>query len=347
MAKGLDAEPPNEPTGVHCQLQPTKESRLRGFFMNIRTRWEPPYLRLYESGELQRRIERSLAVLENCEVCPWKCHVNRLQDERKVCRVGRYARVASYFAHFGEEDCLRGWQGSGTIFFGWCNLRCVFCQNHDISQADAGIETRPQDLARIMLKLQDMGCHNINWVTPEHIVPQILESLPDAIEGGLRLPIVYNTSAFDSLESIRSMEGIVSIYMPDFKYWYAEKAKRYLKHESYPAVAREIIKEMHRQVGDLKTDRRGLAVSGLLVRHLVMPGASDDAGEIMRFLASEISENTYVNIMDQYRPMAKVNGDRYSEINRGVTSVEMREARAFACAAGLHRFDERRTRIFI
>ena len=301
----------------------------------------PSYLHLYESGELDRRVEQGLASLENCQVCPWNCGINRLQDEKRICRTGRYARVASYFAHFGEEDCLRGWNGSGTIFFAWCNLRCVFCQNYDISQNEAGRDVRPERLAEMMLELQARGCHNINWVTPEHVVPQILEALPLAIRGGLRLPIVYNTSAYDSLESLHLMDGIVDIYMPDFKYWSQDSSKHYLKSPHYPAAARAAIKEMHRQVGDLLFDEDGLACKGLLVRHLVMPGAEEEVQQIMRFLASEISPDTYVNIMDQYYPAGKVSGEKYSEINRHISGEELRQAYEHARESGLARFDQR------
>jgi putative pyruvate formate lyase activating enzyme len=301
----------------------------------------PNYVRLYESGELDRRIEAALAGLEQCRVCPWECDINRLQNAKKVCRTGRYARVASYFPHFGEENCLRGWRGSGTIFFAWCNLRCVFCQNYDISQQEAGREVRPEQLAAIMLELQYLGCHNINWVTPEHVVPQLLEALPHAIRGGLRLPIVYNTSAFDSLESLRHMDGIVDIYMPDFKYWHPEQAKRYLKSPNYPLAARAALQEMHRQVGDLTFNARGLATRGVLVRHLVMPEGLDETREIMRFLARDLSPHTYVNLMDQYDPAGKVSTEKYPELSRRTTSREVREAFTLAREAGLSRFDER------
>jgi len=306
--------------------------------------WEPNYVRLFETGELEKRAGSALASLESCRVCPWECAINRLKNEKKVCRIGRYARVASYFPHFGEEDCLRGWHGSGTIFFGWCNLRCVFCQNFDISQNEngAGKEVIPQRLAQIMLELQDMGCHNINFVTPEHVVPHILEALPYAIRDGLRLPIVYNTSAFDSLESIHAMDGIVDIYMPDFKYWAEDKAQRYLKTPKYPAVARQVIKEMNRQVGELTLDEVGLAKRGLLVRHLVMPGGLEETRAIMHFLAKEISKDTYVNIMAQYYPAGRVNDENFSEINRHITDNELAQAYALAREMGLHRFDRRR-----
>jgi putative pyruvate formate lyase activating enzyme len=218
----------------------------------------------------------------------------------------------------------------------------VFCQNFDLSQQGEGREVRPKDLARMMLALQAKGCHNINFVTPEHVVPQILEALPLAIRGSLRLPIVYNTSAYDSLESIQSMEGIVDIYMPDFKFWDPELGKRYLKAKDYPEVARAAIKEMHRQVGPLVFDRHGLAKRGVLVRHLVMPGGIAEAREILRFLATEISPDTYVNIMAQYRPAGKVTAESYPEINRMVAPMEYREAIRIAYEEGLHRLDERR-----
>ena len=301
----------------------------------------PNYIKLHESGELQRRAERALAGLESCRVCPWDCDVNRLEDKVKICRTGRYARVASYFPHFGEEDCLRGWNGSGTIFFAWCNMRCVFCQNSDISHAESGTVVKSERLAEMMLELQEIGCHNINFVTPEHVVPQVMEALPFAVKWGLRLPIVYNTSAFDSLESLNLLDGIVDIYMPDFKYWDAGRAMKYLRNKKYPDAARAAIKEMHRQVGDLNFDEAGLATGGLLVRHLVMPGALDDTRKIMRFLAEEVSPNTYVNIMDQYRPAAKVAAGLYSEINRRITPEELEEAYSAARDAGLHRFDKR------
>ena len=301
----------------------------------------PGYVRLYESGELQRRAEAALTSLKRCRVCPWRCDVDRLSDERKVCRSGRYARVSSYFAHQGEEDCLRGRRGSGTIFFSRCNLQCVFCQNHDISQADSGIEVGPDELAMMMIELQNAGCHNINFVTPEHVVPQILEAMPAAVRMGLRLPIVYNTGGFDSVESLKSMEDIVDIYMPDFKYWDPARAGRYLKTDLYPEAARNALREMHRQVGALQLDEDGLVRRGVLVRHLVMPDGLEDTQEIMRFLAGSLSPDTYVNIMAQYHPAGKVLGQKYPELNRGITAEELKNAYRLARAAGLWRFDRR------
>jgi len=305
----------------------------------------PGYVRLHDSGELQERVERALARLEACRVCPRHCEVNRLANETKVCMTGRHAYVSSYAPHLGEEDCLRGWKGSGTIFFSGCNLKCVFCQNYDISQQTSGAEVKPERLADLMLELQELGCHNINWVTPQHVVPQIIESLPSAIVGGLRLPIVYNTNAYDSLDSLRLLDGIVDIYMPDFKYWSEEKAKTYLTAPDYPEAARAAFREMHRQVGDLVCDGDGIAQRGLLVRHLVMPGGTEETGEIMRFLADELSADTYVNIMDQYHPENRVSGGRFEEIDCRITSDELAEAYRAAEEAGLHRFDERKRRV--
>jgi putative pyruvate formate lyase activating enzyme len=306
-----------------------------------RNTFEPTYVRLHESGELTRRVDRGLQLLADCTVCPRDCHVNRLQDKYAVCKTGRYAEVSSYFAHVGEENCLRGRNGSGTIFFSWCNLRCVFCQNYDISWQGGGVATRPEELASMMLRLQERGCHNINFVTPEHVVPQILEALPLAIEGGLRLPLVYNTSAYDSLDSIELMDGIVDIYMPDFKFWDAEMARHYAKSPNYPEAARRAIKAMHRQVGDLVLDENGLAVRGVLLRHLVMPGGIAGTREIMKWLAQELGPDTYVNVMAQYSPAGKVSKNEYVEINRPLGYDEFQEAVSMARAAGLRRLDAR------
>lgn len=305
------------------------------------TDFEPAYMALFRTGELFRRSREGLRGLANCRVCPRDCGVDRLADERAVCKSGRRAIVSSAFAHFGEEDCLRGVNGSGTIFFSMCNLKCVFCQNFDISQDGEGREVWPEELALMMLDLQKKGCHNINFVTPEHVVPQILEALPLAVQMGLRLPLVYNTGAYDSMESLKLMEGVVDIYMPDFKYWSAERSRKYLKAKDYPEAARRVIKEMRRQVGELALDERGLAKRGVLVRHLVMPDAMDETEEIMRFLAEEVSPDTYVNIMAQYRPAGKVSESKYPEINRGVDSGEMERAFEAARRYGLHRFDSR------
>lgn len=311
--------------------------------MTIAT-FEPAYLALHRRGELQSRAEESRRHLQSCDICPRACGTNRLEEKGTICKVGRYAPVVNYFAHMGEEDPLRGWQGSGTIFFGRCNLRCVFCQNFDVSQMDTGREVSADRLAQMMLELQRQGCHNINFVTPSHVVPQILEALAIAATHGLRLPLVYNTGAYDSLHSLRLLDGIVDIYMPDFKFWQRELARRYLAAPDYPEVAQQAFREMQRQVGVLEVDDDGLAQRGLLVRHLVMPGHEEDSARIMRFLAEEISPDTYVNLMGQYRPEGKVSGQKYTEINRRPTQAEMETVYRAACAAGLWRFDQRRAR---
>lgn len=304
--------------------------------------FEPAYLKLHRSGELARRAREAVESLGHCLVCPRDCGVNRLANKTAACHTGRYARVASYFPHFGEEDCLRGWRGSGTIFFSMCNLRCVFCQNYDISQVKNGEEASPERLAAMMLDLQRRGCHNINFVTPEHVAPEILEALPIAVEMGLRLPLVYNTSAYDSMESLRWMDGVIDIYMPDFKFWDPQLSLRYLKARDYPEAARRTIREMHRQVGPLKLNEYGLARRGLLVRHLVMPADVAGSEQILQFLAQEVSPDTYVNLMDQYYPAGRVNGEQFVEINRRITSEEYERVRETARRVGLWRFDTRR-----
>ena len=229
----------------------------------------PVYLGL-PAGEIARRAEEAVASLAECRLCPRDCAVDRLAGKWSACKTGRHAVVSSAFAHFGEEDCLRGWNGSGTIFFGHCNLRCVFCQNFDISQAirpgGSSPGLKPDRIAALMLMLQAKGCHNINFVTPEHVAPQVVEAIAVAVPRGLRVPIVYNTSAYDSLESLTLLDGIVDIYMPDFKFWQRETGRRLCKAKNYPEAARAAIREMHRQVGDLRFGPDGLARRGLLVR---------------------------------------------------------------------------------
>ena len=306
--------------------------------------FQPAYLSL-DRAALRARVQRALDELADCRACPRDCGVNRLEDRWSACKTGRYAVVGTAFPHFGEEDCLRGWRGSGTIFFSHCNLRCVFCQNYDISQAvkpgPAARGSTPDEIADMMLALQRRGCHNINFVTPEHVAPQIVEALPFAVDMGLRVPLVYNTSAFDSLDSLRVLDGLVDVYMPDFKLWYEAPSRKYLAARNYPSVAREVIAEMHRQVGELTVDENGLALRGVLVRHLVMPGLLDDTRQIVAWLA-KLSPDTYVNLMDQYYPAGKVpDAPRYAAINRRLTDAEMTEANAAARAAGLWRLDER------
>lgn len=305
---------------------------------------EPVYLDSLASGRLERKVERALAALEACRLCPRDCGVDRLAGVAGVCRVGRRAEVASALAHFGEEDCLRGTRGSGTIFFSHCNLRCVFCQNFDISWQGSGRPMSGEEIASQMIGLQDRGCHNINFVTPEHVVPQVLQAVYLAARRGLRIPLVYNTSAYDSEESLELLDGVVDIYMPDFKTWDPEVSRQLLLARDYPEVARSAIIAMHRQVGDLVCDKYGVAERGLLVRHLVLPNQLAGTRSIMQFLAEEVSPHTFVNLMTQYRPAGWVlaRPGRYREIERRIWREEYLQAARQAVDAGLYRFDDER-----
>jgi len=305
--------------------------------------FRPAYLALGRKT-LHARVERGLASLACCRACPRNCEINRLEDEWAVCKTGRHAVVSSAFPHFGEEDCLRGWKGSGTIFFSHCNLRCVFCQNYDISQGVKGRDRAgapPEEIAGLMLALQARGCHNINFVTPEHVVPQVLEAVERAVEGGLQVPLVYNTSAYDAMESLELMDGVVDIYMPDCKVFGEKAGKRWLLAADYGEVARAALREMHRQVGPLVIDEDGLARRGVLIRHLVMPGALDETRAVLEWIADELGSDSYVNLMDQYRPAGRVSAERYPEIDRPVSSAELCEARQIAHDLGLRRLDRR------
>lgn len=297
------------------------------------------YLALYREGNLDERIAEAQQRLSPCRVCPRHCKVDRLSDEKGICQTGVKAVVSSYAPHFGEESPLVGSGGSGTIFFTHCNLLCIFCQNYEISHLGQGIETDPGQLAAMMVSLQRQGCHNINFVTPSHVVPQILVALPKAIEKGLTVPLVYNSSGYDSLETLKLLEGIVDIYMPDFKFWDKDLAKRYAKAPDYPEVAQKAILEMYRQVGDLVMDDEGVAVKGLLVRHLVMPGSLEETRGILRFLAREVSVDTYVNVMDQYRPCGEA--CHCPPIDQTLTGDEYQQALKLARDAGLQRLDEK------
>jgi putative pyruvate formate lyase activating enzyme len=296
---------------------------------------------LLPSGQLARRVRQAIDSLADCALCGRQCHVDRLHQEqpKSYCRTGRDAWVSSAGPHHGEEDCLRGRGGSGTIFFTHCNLRCVFCQNFDISHLGHGRRTTPDELAGMMLDLQRLGCHNINLVTPSHVVPQILAGLLPAAERGLRLPIVYNTGGYDRVETLRLLDGVVDIYMPDLKFWDPATSQELAHAEDYREVACRAVREMHRQVGDLVLDDAGLARRGLLVRHLVMPGGLDETRQIMGFLAREVSPDTFINVMPQYRPAGHAHG--YQSINRVLTLDEYHEALAIAQEEGLWRLDRR------
>jgi putative pyruvate formate lyase activating enzyme len=299
---------------------------------------EPAYLGLLRQGELERRAEEAAERLSACDLCARACWVNRRRGELGACHTGERARVSSYGPHHGEENPLRGWLGSGTIFFSRCNLHCQYCQNSEISQADDGDEVQPEELAAIMLRLQAAGCHNINLVSPSHVVPQILAAVLVAAQAGLRLPLVYNTGGYDALPTLKLLDGVVDIYMPDMKYADAAVAERLSRVPHYPEVNRAAVREMHDQAGDLQIDAEGLAVRGLLVRHLVLPGGLAGTAEIARFLAGEISRATYLNVMDQYRPAYRA--ANYPELNRRISREEYRAALEVARAAGLFRLDD-------
>lgn len=295
------------------------------------------YQQLHSSGELEPLARRAASLLARCEMCPRRCQANRLAEKLGKCRTGRLARVCSFHPHLGEEVPLVGKSGSGTIFFSNCSLRCIFCQNWEISQQGEGQVVSADTLAQMMLSLQARGCHNINLVTPTHVVPQILEALVIAAKKGLSVPLVYNTGGYDSVETLQLLDGVVDIYMPDMKYADEAVARRLSGVSNYPEVNRAAVKEMHRQVGDIQVDDRGIAMAGLLARHLVLPFGQAGTRDIVDFLAKEVSTNTYVNIMAQYRP-----GYRASEeplISRPLRAEEFEAALRLAREVGLGRLD--------
>jgi putative pyruvate formate lyase activating enzyme len=297
----------------------------------------PAYVKTFEKGLLRDRIATALELLEACTVCPRQCRCDRTAGDKGFCGAGYLPEVSSFGPHFGEERPLVGRGGSGTIFMTHCNLGCVFCQNSEISRHGMGETFQPDDFSRIMIELQRRGCHNINFVSPTHFVPQILQALPKAIEGGLRLPLVYNTGGYDAVEVLGLLDGIVDIYMPDFKFTDPDTARIYSEAPDYPQTVKAALKEMHRQTGDLVTDERGIALRGLLVRHLVLPGGLAGTREAMRFLASEISKQTYVNIMNQYRPCGDIkHGD---PLARRIAREEFETALQAAKEEGIRRID--------
>jgi len=295
------------------------------------------YLELYQNGKLTKRVEAARSLLKNCQVCPHHCGINRLAEETGECNTGKLALVSSYGPHFGEEAPLVGKHGSGTIFFTNCNLKCLFCQNYSISQLGDGTEVTDEELARMMLSLQARGCHNINLVSPTHVVPQILKGLEIAINLGLRLPIVYNSGGYDSAETLEILDGIIDIYMPDMKYSDERTAEELSGIKNYPTINQAAIKEMHRQVGDLKVDEDGIATRGLLIRHLVLPRGLSGTKEIMKFIAGDISLNSYVNVMAQYHPCYKA--FQIPQLAKPLSKQEFLEAIELAKRAGLNRLD--------
>jgi len=296
----------------------------------------PSYLQL-PPGVLSDKVREAEEILKECTLCPRNCRIDRTSGQQGFCKTGDTPFISSYGAHFGEEKPLVGRFGSGTIFMGHCNLGCIFCQNYSISHLGEGVEVSFEKLAEIMLSLQKEGCHNINFVTPTHQAPMLLRSLLIASEKGLKLPIVYNCGGYESLRALKIIDGVVDIYMPDLKYTDPVMALKYSKAEGYPEAAKAVLKEMHRQVGDLLIDKRGIALRGLLVRHLVLPGGIAGTTDAVRFIAEEISQNTYINIMDQYHPCYKAFD--HPPLDRRITAQEYAEAIELAEAAGLTRID--------
>jgi len=296
----------------------------------------PAYLVSQNSGGLSEKARAAAALLEDCTLCPRRCHVNRMENETGICRTGKKARVSSCHAHFGEEPPLVGTHGSGTIFLTHCSLMCLFCQNWDISHQGWGEDVSDTALAEMMLALQDRGCHNINFVTPTHVVPQILSAVEKAAQKGLTLPLVYNSSGYDRVETLKRLDGVIDIYMPDFKFWDETVAQMTCDAPDYPEVARAALTEMHRQTGDLVTDENGVARRGLIVRHLVMPDDLAGTRQVMRFIAKNISPNTYVNVMSQYRPAG--NAGKVPGLDRPLSASEYRSALQAAQEEGLVRF---------
>jgi putative pyruvate formate lyase activating enzyme len=297
--------------------------------------WEPSYLRLYKSGELDERIAKLDKILESCELCPRRCGANRLVGEKGFCRSGKELVVSSYGPHFGEEGSLVGIGGSGAIFLTNCNLDCVYCQNYEISHLGYGQVRSEAQVADMMVRLQEDGCHNINFVTPTHFAPQLVRAVKIAIGNGLRIPLLWNCGGYENVEVIRLLEGIIDIYKPDFKYGDSAVAKKYSSAPDYFQVAKEVVKEMHRQVGDLMLDGEGIAYRGLLVRHLVLPNDLGGSEKVLRFIAKEVSTGTYVNIMAQYRPCGRAH--EFPELARKPTLAEYRRAVDIARGFGLKR----------
>ncbi|UCH02013.1 MAG: radical SAM protein [Candidatus Bathyarchaeota archaeon] len=309
---------------------------------------EPSYIKMHKSSELEERIEKLYQILESCELCPRKCRVNRRREEKGTCRSGKELQISSYGPHFGEEPPLVGKTqisvmdlfgaskgGSGTIFLTHCSLLCVYCQNYDISHLGYGKTITPNETARIMIELQNRGCHNINFVTPTHFTPQLIKATKRAITNGLKIPIVWNCSGYENVEIIKLLDGIVDIYMPDIKYSQSDPAKKYSKAPDYFDRCKEAVKEMFRQVGDLRLDKKGIAYRGLLIRHLVLPNDLSGSMDVLKFIADDLSTNSYVNIMPQYRP----EGDayRFKELSRKPTWKEVNRVKEIAKKLGLTR----------
>ena len=309
------------------------------------TSFEPAYIEAFNTGLLKQRVDQTYKILKSCILCPRKCKVDRLSGETGICKTAENAYVSSYSPHFGEEAPLVGRNGSGTIFFTHCNLLCIFCQNYDISHQGIGEAVSNEQLADIMLHLQKTGCHNINFVTPSHVVPQILAALEIAVEAGLSVPLVYNSSGYDSTHTLELLEGVIDIYMPDFKFWDPDVAQKTCDAEDYPEIARRAVVEMHRQVGDLVTDESGIARRGLLLRHLVLPHDLAGTRQIMKFIAGHVSTHTYVNIMPQYRPCGRAS--EIKALSRHLSQKDFQTALQAAIDEGIERLDSRKRRFVL
>jgi len=302
------------------------------------TTFEPIYFQTYETGLLQKKVAEAHSRLKRCMLCPRECGVNRLAGETGYCHTGPRAWVSSFSPHFGEEAPLVGNHGSGTIFFTHCNLLCLFCQNFDISHQGEGQEVAVSELAGIMLSLQNQGCQNINFVTPSHVVPQILDAVQVAVQHGLNVPLVFNSGGYDRVATLKLLDGIIDIYMPDFKFWDSKIAANSCQAGDYPEVARKALIEMHRQVGDLQIDADGIARRGLLIRHLVLPGGLAGTREVMRFIAQKISTASYVNVMSQYRPCGRAAEVKGLEVP--LSAEDFKNAVRVAKEEGIHRLDQ-------
>ncbi|NQV48193.1 MAG: radical SAM protein [Rhodospirillaceae bacterium] len=302
--------------------------------------FEPAYLALHRSGELTKRARLAAMRMHDCDLCARYCHVDRMENLNGVaCRTGAEAKVCSFGPHYGEEDPLRGTRASGTIFFSFCNMRCVYCQNFDASWEGDGEGTSARGLADMMLDLQKQGCHNVNFVSPSHVVAQIIEAVGIAAEGGLNIPLVYNSGGYDSPEALKLLDGIIDIYMPDMKYGDPETARKYSNIRDYVAINRAVVSEMYAQVGPLQLDGAGVAYRGLLVRHLILPDGLADTDIVLKFLADNISPDTYLNLMAQYRPSHKA--AEYPELAKRPSVGDLRQAQELAAKYGLTRLDER------
>ena len=300
--------------------------------------FEASYIQAARNGVLNDRISEAYGRMESCSLCPRNCKINRNKDKLGICKTGKLAIVSSYHPHFGEESPLVGIGGSGTIFFTHCNLLCNFCQNFDISHLGVGEKVSDEQLAGMMIQLQNKGCHNINFVTPSHVIPQILSALSIAIDQGLNIPLVYNTGGYDSIESLKLLKDIVDIYMPDLKLLCMQSARKCGIPLDYPEIVKNAILEMHRQVGDLKINNQGIALRGLLVRHLVLPNDLNNGEESMKFLAGEVSNKTYVNVMTQYHPCFMAMG--VSGLDRPITNNEFQKTLKAAHRNGIKRLDK-------